>query len=57
MSPEDAIDELQLIVFSLKNVAKLLSETDKASLLHAPDSALVKVEQAIYNLQEEYDLD
>ncbi|GEM_PF-3775181 len=57
MSPENAIEELNLIIFSLKNVSKLLSETDKASLLHAPDSALAKVEQAIYNLQEEYDLD
>lgn len=57
MTPEEAIEELTLAIFSIKNVAKQIQDVDVASLVDAHDSAISKIEYAIEDIKEEYDLD
>lgn len=57
MTPEEAIEELTLAIFSIKNVAKQIEDVDVASLIDAHDSAISKIEMAIEDIKEEYDID
>lgn len=57
MTPEEAIEELTLAIFSIKNVAKQIEDVDVATLVDSHDSAIAKIEMAIEDIKEEYDID
>lgn len=57
MTPEEAIEELTLAIFSIQNVAKQIEDVDVATLVDSHDSAIAKIEMAIEDIKEEYDID